>query len=136
MISTDFDKRRKSLLKKIHSDSAVIIFSEEEKTRNNDVTYKFRQSSNFFYLTGINSPKSALIMIKTKKNTSIILVSKKPNDFDKIWHGQVPSKQSIKRQYNIQNVMYYDELNTLNLHDIKNIYFEFKDEHKLDLFFK
>ena len=69
MISTDFDKRRKFLLKKIHNDSAVIIFSEEEKTRNNDVTYKFRQSSNFFYLTGINSPKSALIMIKTKKNT-------------------------------------------------------------------
>ncbi len=134
MISTDFEKRRKSLMKKIQSDSAVIVFSEEEKTRNNDVTYKFRQSSNFFYLTGINSPRSVLIIIKAKKCTSTILACKKPNDFDKIWHGQVPSKQSIKKKYNIQNVIYDDELNTLNLHDIKNIYFEFKDEHKLDFF--
>ena len=72
-------------------------------------------------------------MVKTRKSTFTTLVCKKPNEFDKIWHGQVPSKQSLKKQFNIQNVIYDNELNTLKLGDIKNIYFEFKDEHKLDI---
>ena len=56
MINKDFKRRRDLLLSKIEDSSIVILFSGLEKSRNNDVNYKFRQSSNFFYLTGINDP--------------------------------------------------------------------------------
>ena len=55
-MNNEFKNRRKKLFSKIRDNSSCIIFSEVEKYRNNDVTYKFRQSSNFFYLTGINDP--------------------------------------------------------------------------------
>ena len=56
MINKDFKRRRDLLLNEIEDNSIVFLFSGLEKSRNNDVNYKFRQSSNFFYLTGINNP--------------------------------------------------------------------------------
>ena len=92
MISKDFKRRRDYLLRKIEDNSIVILFSGLEKSRNNDVNYKFRQSSNFFYLTGINNPSMLLIITKTSNRHSTTLVCDRPNDIDKIWHGQLPSK--------------------------------------------
>ena len=134
MISKDFKRRRDFLLRKIEDNSIVILFSGLEKSRNNDVNYKFRQSSNFFYLTGINNPSMLLIITKTGNRHSTTLVCDRPNDIDKIWHGQLPSKSSYKNQFEIQNVLYFDELKSLELNDAKNIYFEFIDENRLNEF--
>ena len=132
MINKDFAKRRDKLLRKIEDKSAIFIFSETQKFRNNDVAYDFRQSSNFYYLTGINDPSTALIIQKHGKATTTTLVCKRPNNLDKLWNGQVPSKLSYKKNLNIENIIYYDELNSLELGNIKNLYFEFKDEKRLD----
>ena len=134
MISKDFKRRRDYLLRKIEDNSIVILFSGLEKSRNNDVNYKFRQSSNFFYLTGINNPSMLLIITKTSNRHSTTLVCDRPNDIDKIWHGQLPSKSSYKNQFKIQNVLYFDELKSLKLNDANNIYFEFADENRLNEF--
>ena len=134
MISKDFKKRRDFLLRKIEDNSIVILFSGLEKSRNNDVNYKFRQSSNFFYLTGINNPSMLLIIKKINSRQSTTLVCDRQNDIDKIWHGQLPSKSSYKNQFEIQNVLYFDELKSLELNDAKNIYFEFADENRLNEF--
>ncbi len=132
MISKDFAKRRKNLLRKIADKSAIFIFSETEKFRNNDVAYDFRQSSNFYYLTGINDPSTLLIAIKDGAAITITLVCKRPNELDKLWNGQVTSKSSYKKNLAIQNVIYFDELHSLKLKNVKNLYFEFKDERRLD----
>ena len=132
MISKDFAKRRNKLLRNIEDKSAIFIFSETQKFRNNDVAYDFRQSSNFYYLTGINDPSTVLFILKDGKVTTTTLVCKRPNDLDKLWNGQVPSKLSYKKHLDIENIIYFDELNSLKLGNIKNLYFEFKDEKRLD----
>ena len=90
-MNNEFKNRRKKLFRKIRNNSSCIIFSEVEKYRNNDVTYKFRQSSNFFYLTGINDPSLVLIMSKCNNKASSTLICHRPNDKDRIWTGQIPS---------------------------------------------
>ena len=134
MINKDFKRRRDFLLNKIEDNSIVFLFSGLEKSRNNDVNYKFRQSSNFFYLTGINNPSMLLIISKISSRHSTTLVCDRPNDIDKIWHGQLPSKAFYKNEFEIQNVLYSDELNSLELNDAKNMYFEFADENRLNQF--
>ena len=47
--------------------SALLLFSEIEKRRNNDCTYPFRQDSYFWYLTGFNEPNAALLLLKTEQ---------------------------------------------------------------------
>ena len=75
-----------------------------------------------------------VIITKTSNRHSTTLVCDRPNDIDKIWHGQLPSKSSYKNQFEIQNVLYFDELKSLELNDAKNIYFEFVDENRLNEF--
>ena len=94
MIS-EFKKRRKKLFNELSDNSISIIFSEKDKYRNNDVTFKFRQSSNFFYLTGINDSSLVLIMTKVNNKNSSILICNRPNDRDRIWTGQLPTNLSL-----------------------------------------
>ena len=130
MIDKDFKRRRKTLLSQIHDNSAVFLFSGREKSRNNDVNYKFRQSSNFFYLTGINDASTVLVMTKNGKRVSVTLVCNRPNIVDKIWTGQIPSKATYKKNFDIENVIYFDELKSFKLDDFRNMYFEFCDESR------
>ena len=130
-MNDDFINRRKKLLNKISDNSSCIIFSEEEKIRNNDVTYKFRQSSNFFYLTGIDDPSLVLIMTKYNNDTSTTLICHRPNDKDRIWTGQIPSNSSYRSKYNLDSVIYFDEIEKINLRDIENLYYEFHHHDRM-----
>ena len=130
-MNSEFINRRKTLFTKIRNNSSCIIFSEEEKIRNNDVTFKFRQSSNFFYLTGINDPSLILIMTKHNNSTSSTLICHRPNDKDRIWTGQIPSSSSYRSRYDLDSVIYFDEVDRINLRDIESLYYEFHDHDRI-----
>ena len=119
----EFIKRRKKLFTQLCDNSISVIFSENDKYRNNDVTFKFRQSSNFFYLTGINDQSIVLILIKENNKCCSVLICNRPNDKDRIWTGQIPSKTSYKSKYKLDKVIYFDQLIKLNINCINNLYF-------------
>jgi len=124
-MNNEFKNRRKKLFNKIRDNSSCIIFSEVEKYRNNDVTYKFRQSSNFFYLTGINDPSLVFIMTKYNNKASSTLICHRPNDKDRIWTGQIPSNSTYKSKFGFDNVTYFDQLENINFSNTENLYYEF-----------
>lgn len=133
-MNSEFSDRRKKLFQKINDNSSCIIFAEEDKFRNNDVTYKFRQSSNFFYLTGINDPSLVIIMTRYNNKNITTLICKRPNDKDRIWIGQVPSSTSYKSKYGLDNVIYFDQLENLDFRNTANLYYEFDDHYRLEKF--
>ena len=63
----EFTERRQKVLAQMQSNSALLLFSEIEKRRNNDCDFPFRQDSYFWYLTGFNEPNAALLLIKTER---------------------------------------------------------------------
>ncbi|NUM42802.1 MAG: aminopeptidase P N-terminal domain-containing protein, partial [Leptospiraceae bacterium] len=63
------------------------------KIRNKDVEYKFRQDSDFYYLTGIEEPDAILIL---KNNYSAIFALPK-NKEKEIWTGIRLGKEKIKQ---------------------------------------
>ena len=48
----------------MQNNSIAILESATEKTRNNDSLFRYRQCSNFYYLTGYNSPNATLFIVK------------------------------------------------------------------------
>ena len=62
----EFTERRQKVLAQMQPNSALLLFSEIEKRRNNDCDFPFRQDSYFWYLTGFNEPNAALLLIKTE----------------------------------------------------------------------
>ncbi|BAC24578.1 pepP [Wigglesworthia glossinidia endosymbiont of Glossina brevipalpis] len=127
--------RRKQMIKKMVPKSAFIIFSAEEKIRNADNKYKYRQDSNFFYLTGFNEPKSLLILVKQIKYNKCILFNQNTNELKKIWGenniGQESAIKLLKIDYsyswnNINNKLY------LILNNLDTIYYQFGINDKND----
>lgn len=60
--SSFFIANREQLLKQLPSDTICVIAANGLLQRTNDVTYPFRQDSNFWYLTGLNEPDLVLVL--------------------------------------------------------------------------
>jgi Xaa-Pro aminopeptidase len=57
-----FAARRKRLLEALGPDSVAIVLGAHLATRSNDTEYRFRQDSNFWYLTGFDHPDSVAVL--------------------------------------------------------------------------
>lgn len=63
MISqAEYKARRKTLADKLPKDSIALIPAAPEVLRNGDTHYRFRQDSNFYYLTGFEEPEALLLI--------------------------------------------------------------------------
>ena len=114
-----FTKRRKFLASKIEDNSLVIIESAEEKIRNNDSTYRFRQNSNFYFLTGYALPNACLLLVKSKGRTSSYFFTKRPNKVDEIWTGKLESQRVLQKRLEMDECHYSDEKESLLFKHIK-----------------
>ncbi len=71
MISQEeFAQRRKQLLASLDDNSVVFIRSNDVHQRNNDCDFRFRQHSDFYYLTGLCEPQSLCVLIKDESGES------------------------------------------------------------------
>ena len=106
-----YKKRRQLFAKYMQNDSVALIESSPIKIRNNDSTYRYRQCSNFYYLTGYNDPDSVLFIHKNKKGRSIShFFSKQPNKHDSVWSGDLLSSNKILKIYGFDKCGYLEDL--------------------------
>lgn len=61
--SSIYTERRSILAKQLRSDCLVFVSATREQFRNGDATFRFRQSSDFYYLTGFNEPEAMLLIM-------------------------------------------------------------------------
>lgn len=87
-----FKSRRDSVMKKTQSEGAAFLFpAAREVLRNPDVTYPFRQESNFFYLTGFEEPEAWLLLVPGSSQGQAyrtILFVRHRDPVMEIWEGE------------------------------------------------
>ncbi len=83
----EYATRRSRLAQHLPEGSIAIISAAQEVLRNGDSHYRFRQDSNFYYLTGFNEPKALLILIAGKEGVSI-LFNRPRNPAQEQWTGR------------------------------------------------
>ncbi|MEX0837348.1 MAG: aminopeptidase P N-terminal domain-containing protein [Gemmatimonadota bacterium] len=54
--------RREALMSRLPDDALAIVFGAPTRNRSNDVSFEYRQDSDFLYLTGSPEPGSALVL--------------------------------------------------------------------------
>ena len=59
----EYAARRERLLALLDTNSAAVLKASEFRVRSNDVGYRYRQESNFLYLTGLSSPNAYLMLV-------------------------------------------------------------------------
>ncbi|TFK64905.1 peptidase M24 [Pluteus cervinus] len=87
--SEDYELRRKRLMDSLPSGSAVVSVAAPMKFLSGNIFYKYRQASDFWYLTGFEEPDSAVILEKTScsKGYKMILFSAGKNSEKEKWEG-------------------------------------------------
>ncbi len=98
-----FKRRRDRVIKSMAANSTLIVASNPEFVRNDDVHYPYRQDSNFYYLTGFEEPESILILRPGQKPESIMFVREK-NMERETWDGFRFGPEGTKKEFGIDEV--------------------------------
>src|SRR6266436_7150430 len=85
-------------MRRMDPKSVAIIPSAREATRSNDTQYRFRQDSDFFYLTGFEEPES-IAVIRPSHETKYTLFVRPRDPEREIWDGRRAGVEGAKSQY-------------------------------------
>lgn len=83
----EYKARRNKLARSLPEGSVALIPAAHEVLRNGDTHYRFRQDSNFYYLTGFNEPDALLVLCAGKEEYSV-LFNRPRNPAEEQWTGQ------------------------------------------------
>ena len=90
--------------------SVAIIPGAREATRSNDTNYRFRQDSDFFYLTGFEEPEAVAVVKPSETNKYTLFV--RPRDPEReIWDGRRAGVEGAMNEFGAQAAFPIAEFN-------------------------
>lgn len=85
--SHEHSKRRRHLMELLGSDAIAIIPAATEKQRNRDVQYRYRQDSDFYYLTGFQEPDAVAVLIPEREQGEYLLFCREKDERQEVVDG-------------------------------------------------
>src|ERR671938_483608 len=85
-------------VRRMGPDSVAVIPAAREVTRSNDTEYRFRQDSDFYYLTGFNEPDAVAVVAPSREERFTLFV--RPRDREKeTWTGRRAGIEGARERY-------------------------------------
>ncbi|HJQ31581.1 MAG TPA: Xaa-Pro aminopeptidase [Pyrinomonadaceae bacterium] len=85
-------------IRRMEPDSVAVIPAAREMTRSNDTEYRFRQDSDFYYLTGFNEPDAVAVVAPAREERFTLFV--RPRDREKeTWTGRRAGVEGARERY-------------------------------------
>jgi len=81
-------RRRRSLMRALGKDSIAIIPAAPVKLRSRDTDYRYRQDSDFHYLTGFEEPGSVAVLISGRRAAEYIIFCRERDELMETWNGR------------------------------------------------
>lgn len=85
--SKEFKARRKELMAQMEANSIALLAAAPPRLRNNDAEYQYRQSSDFYYLTGFAEQHALLALIPGRKQGEVVLFCQEKDPHKELWDG-------------------------------------------------
>src|ERR1700737_3933888 len=85
-------------MKRMDQRSVAIIPAAREAVRSNDTNYRYRQDSDFYYLTGFEEPEAIAVINPGGGHKNPLFV--RPRDPEReVWDGQRAGVEGAKRDF-------------------------------------
>ncbi|HUR40390.1 MAG TPA: aminopeptidase P N-terminal domain-containing protein [Verrucomicrobiae bacterium] len=95
----EYAARRARLMQAMGPDGIAIIPAAREVIRNRDVHFKFRQDSDFTYLTGFPEPDAIAVLAPGRPEGEYLLFVRPKDPTREMWDGYRAGPDGAKRQY-------------------------------------
>ena len=121
-------------IRRMDPNSVAIIPSAREATRSNDTNYRFRQDSDFFYLTGFEEP-DAIAVIKSSNEPRYTLFVRPRDPEREIWDGRRAGVEGAKNDLGANEafpIMEFDEKLRDILDGAEKLYYRLGVQSDLD----
>ena len=105
----EYQSRRHQLARQLPKDAIAVIPARSESLRNGDAHYRFRQDSDFYYLTGFNEP-DALLLISAGNPGESVLFNRSRHPIEEQWTGARLGQEGAKTVLGIELAYSISEL--------------------------
>lgn len=110
--SAEFTARRASLARQLPDGAIAIISAASESLRNGDAHYRFRQQSDFYYLTGFNEPDAVLLIVAGFEGDSY-LFNRPRNTLEEQWTGKRLGQEGARDELGMQEAFPFASFETM-----------------------
>ncbi len=86
--ATVYKARRRAYMDALGPDAVALIHSPPESVRNGDAHYRYRQSSDLYYLTGFTEPGATLVLRPGADSERVTLFVRPRDPEQEVWHGR------------------------------------------------
>lgn len=108
-----FASRRKELVALMEPDSMAILPGSEIQYRNNGVEYRFRQNSDFHYLTGFDEPDAVFVLVPGRQYGEAILFCREREYDHERWYGSVTGPERAVQLYGMDDAFPIDDMDDI-----------------------
>ena len=117
----EYAMRRQKILARLPSASIAILPGGEEKYRNGDAEYPFRQTSHFYYLTGFTEPGALLVLLKgSDVGAQYVLFCRSKRAEEEVWTGKKTDLSQAKSDWGADQAYYRDDLDRVMIELLQN----------------
>ena len=98
----------KEFMRRVEKDSVAIIPAAREAVRSHDTNYRYRQNSDFFYLTGFEEPDAIAVIAPSRDKKFTLFV--RPRDLEQeIWNGYRAGVEGAVADYSADEAFPIDQ---------------------------
>ena len=110
-----FIQNRKRFSTRMEKNSIAIFNSNDEMPMNGDSTYKFKQNSDLFWLSGIEQEDTMVILFPDNTDPKFreVLVLVRPNELKEKWDGRRWRAEEAKKVSGFTTVVWLDSLDAM-----------------------
>ncbi|MDH3648695.1 MAG: aminopeptidase P family protein [Saprospiraceae bacterium] len=107
-----FQQNRLRFAREMRPDSLAIFQSNDAMPRNGDQFYRYRQNSDFFYLSGIDQAQSVLVLFPNCPNEDLreVLFVNKADEKMVTWEGPTYSKEDCRHISGVRKVLWLSDI--------------------------
>ncbi|MDH3267143.1 MAG: aminopeptidase P N-terminal domain-containing protein [Gammaproteobacteria bacterium] len=109
----EFARRRKQLMRMVGADGIAILPAAPVRMRSRDVEYRFRQDSDFYYLTGFAEPDSVVVLAPGRDNGEYILFCRERNAEKELWDGKRAGPDGAMRDFSADDAFPIDDIDDI-----------------------
>jgi Xaa-Pro aminopeptidase len=113
MKNTEFQRRRRQLMKMIGDDGVAILSSAPVRNRSRDVEYRFRQDSDFYYLTGFGEPEAVAVLAPGRDAGDYVLFCREKDRERERWDGHRAGPEGAVTDFDAADAFPIDDIDDI-----------------------